>query len=28
MMGGSTDAVVSRYREHIAANTKRLTAVS
>lgn len=26
MTGGSCDAVVTRYREHVAANTKRLTA--
>jgi hypothetical protein len=25
MMGGSLDAVVARYREHVAENTKRLT---
>ncbi|GJE42427.1 hypothetical protein [Methylobacterium soli] len=28
MMGGSTNTVISRYREHVAANTKRLTAIS
>lgn len=27
MTGGSCDAVVARYREHVAANTQRLTAV-
>ncbi|GLS42290.1 hypothetical protein [Methylobacterium brachythecii] len=26
MTGGSPDAVVARYREHVAANTERLTA--
>ncbi|WP_132252185.1 hypothetical protein [Methylobacterium segetis] len=26
MMGGSCETVVARYREHVAANTKRLTA--
>jgi hypothetical protein len=26
MTGGSCDAVVARYREHVAANTQRLTA--
>jgi hypothetical protein len=26
MLGGSPDAVVTRYREHVAANTKRLQA--
>ncbi|KAB1069543.1 hypothetical protein [Methylobacterium soli] len=26
MMGGSCDTVVGRYREHVAANTQRLTA--
>jgi hypothetical protein len=26
MTGGSPDAVVARYREHVAENTKRLTA--
>ena len=26
MLGGSPDQVVARYREHVAANTKRLTA--
>ena len=26
MLGGSPDAVVARYREHVAENTKRLTA--
>ena len=25
MMGGSPDAVIARYREHVADNTKRLT---
>ena len=25
MLGGSPDAVVARYREHVAENTKRLT---
>ncbi len=27
MLGGSTDAVVARYRELVAENTKRLTAI-
>ena len=27
MTGGSCDAVIARYREHVAANTQRLTAV-
>ena len=27
MMGGSPDAVIARYREHVAANTERLTTV-
>jgi hypothetical protein len=27
MMGGSCGTVVARYREHVAANTQRLTAV-
>ena len=27
MTGGSCDTVVARYREHVAANTQRLTAV-
>ncbi|WP_336487795.1 hypothetical protein [Methylobacterium nigriterrae] len=27
MTGGSCDMVVTRYREHVAANTKRLTTV-
>ena len=26
MTGGSPEAVIARYREHVAANTKRLTA--
>lgn len=26
MTGGSVDAVIARYREHVAANTERLTA--
>ena len=26
MMGGSPETVIARYREHVAANTKRLTA--
>jgi len=26
MKGGSADVVIARYREHVAANTKRLTA--
>ena len=26
MMGGSHETVINRYREHVAANTKRLTA--
>ncbi len=26
MLGGSPDALVARYREHVAENTKRLTA--
>lgn len=26
MSGGSADVVIARYREHVAANTKRLTA--
>lgn len=26
MLGGSPETVVARYREHVAANTKRLTA--
>jgi hypothetical protein len=28
MMGGSLDAVVARYREHVAENTKRLTSAA
>lgn len=28
MLGGSLDAVVARYREHVAENAKRLTSVS
>ena len=27
MTGGSCDTVIARYREHVAANTRRLTAV-
>ena len=27
MLGGSPDAVIARYREHVAENTTRLTAV-
>lgn len=27
MTGGSCDAVIARYREHVAANTQRLTSV-
>lgn len=27
MAGGSCDTVIARYREHVAANTRRLTAV-
>lgn len=27
MAGGSTEAVIARYREHVAANTARLSAV-
>jgi hypothetical protein len=26
MMGGSPETVIARYREHVAANTKRLSA--
>ncbi|MBB2961791.1 hypothetical protein [Methylobacterium sp. R2-1] len=28
MLGGSLDAVVARYREHVAENTKRLTSAA
>ena len=28
MSGGSVETVVSRYREHVAANTKRLTEIA
>ena len=27
MMGGSPETIIARYREHVAANTKRLSAV-
>jgi len=27
MMGGTPETVIARYREHVAANTKRLSAV-
>ena len=27
MLGGSTEIVIARYREHVANNTKRLTAI-